>query len=111
MAGKFELKVAKNGEIYFNLLAENGDILLKSEMYKTKASATNGIESVKKNADDASRFERLESSNAKQYFVLKAGNHQIIGQSSLYASADERDAAIASLQALAADAAVADLTA
>ncbi len=48
MAGKFELKQAKNGEYHFNLLAGNGQIILTSEMYKTKASAENGIESVKK---------------------------------------------------------------
>lgn len=36
MAGKFELKKAKNGQIYFNLKAGNGQIVLKSEMYKEK---------------------------------------------------------------------------
>lgn len=39
MAGKFELKVAKNGQFHFNLLAGNGQVILQSEMYETKASA------------------------------------------------------------------------
>lgn len=41
MAGKFELKQAKNGDYHFNLLAGNGQIIMSSEMYKTKASAGN----------------------------------------------------------------------
>ena len=44
MAGKFELKVAKNGKYHFNLLAGNGQIILSSEMYESKSAAENGIE-------------------------------------------------------------------
>jgi uncharacterized protein len=53
MAGKFELKQAKSGQFHFNLKAGNGEIIATSEMYESKASAKNGIESVKKNAADA----------------------------------------------------------
>lgn len=53
MAGKFELKQAKSGQYHFNLKAGNGEIIATSEMYESKASAKNGIESVKKNAADA----------------------------------------------------------
>lgn len=110
MAGKFELKQAKNGEFHFNLLAGNGQIILSSEMYKAKASAENGIESVKKNAPDAARFEQLTATNGKYYFVLKAANHQIIGQSQMYESAASRDNGIESVQKNAPDANVDDLT-
>ncbi len=54
MAGKFDLKKAKDGQFYFNLKAANDQVLLKSEMYKAKSGASNGIESVKKNAPEAS---------------------------------------------------------
>jgi uncharacterized protein YegP (UPF0339 family) len=47
---KFEIKKAKNDEYYFHLKAGNGETILASEMYVSKASAENGIESVKKNA-------------------------------------------------------------
>ena len=50
MAGKFELKKAKDGQFMFNLKATNGQVILTSELYKTKASAENGIESVRKNS-------------------------------------------------------------
>jgi uncharacterized protein YegP (UPF0339 family) len=39
MAGKFELKTAKNGKFFFNLKASNGQIILSSEMYETKSAA------------------------------------------------------------------------
>lgn len=106
MAGKFELKQAKNEEFYFNLLNEDGKVILTSEMYKTKASAENGIESVQKNAPDDARYERLTSANGKPYFVLKAGNHQIIGQSQMYDSEDKRELSIEQAKQLAAAAAV-----
>ena len=51
--GKFEIKVAKNGEYVFNLKAANGQVILTSQMYKSKASCENGIASVKKNAEKA----------------------------------------------------------
>ncbi len=53
MAGKFELKKTSNGQFRFNLKASNGQVIATSESYKTKASALNGIESVKKHAPDA----------------------------------------------------------
>ncbi len=50
---KFELYTDKSGEFRFRLKATNGEIIAVSEGYKTKTSALNGIESVKKNAPDA----------------------------------------------------------
>lgn len=50
---KFELYTDKAGEFRFRLKAKNGEVIATSEGYKAKASALNGIESVKKNAPDA----------------------------------------------------------
>lgn len=52
-AKRFEKKEAKNGEQYFVLKAANGEIIGKSEMYKTAKSLENGIASVQKNAPEA----------------------------------------------------------
>lgn len=83
--GKFEIKVAKNGSHFFNLKSGNGQIILSSEMYNTKAACENGIASVQKNAADDSRYERKEGASGKHHFNLKAGNHQVIGSSQMYA--------------------------
>ncbi|MCR5484984.1 MAG: YegP family protein [Clostridiales bacterium] len=56
---KYEVYTDKAGEIRFRLKASNGEIVATSEGYKSKASALNGIESIKKNAPDA-KLEKLE---------------------------------------------------
>ncbi len=108
--GKFVISKRKNGEFQFNLKAGNGQVILTSEGYTTKASCTNGIESVRKNAQDDSKFDKKTSSNGKEYFNLKATNGQIIGTSEMYESAASRDNGIASVKASAADAKVEDET-
>ena len=54
MAGKFVLSKTKNGQYTWVLKAGNGETIAQSETYSSKAAAKNGIESVKKNASDAS---------------------------------------------------------
>ena len=54
---KFEVYLDKSGEYRFRLKARNGEIIATSEGYKAKASCLNGIESVKKNAPEASTEE------------------------------------------------------
>lgn len=98
MAGKFELKTANNGKFHFNLKAGNGQIILSSEMYESKASATNGIASVQKNAADDGRYDRKTSSNGKPYFSLKAGNGEVIGTSEMYESAAAMENGIESVK-------------
>lgn len=98
MPGKFEIKKAKDGQYHFNLKASNGEIILSSEMYKTKRSANNGIASVQKNSVEAVRFERRKSKSDKPYFVLKAANHQVIGQSEFYESDRAMENGIKSVQ-------------
>lgn len=106
---KFEVKVAKNGQFYFNLKAGNGEIILSSEMYKAKASCMNGIASVKKNAADEAKYDLTQSANGKWHFNLKAANHQVIGSSQMYASESSAKNGIASVKANAADADVVEV--
>jgi len=110
MAGKFELKKSKNEKYFFNLKAGNGQIILSSEMYNSKASANNGIESVKKNGPDDGRYDRKESSSGQPFFTLKARNGEIIGKSEMYNSKAARENGIESVKKNAPDAAVDDLT-
>lgn len=111
MAGKFELKLAKSGQFHFNLLASNGQVIMQSEMYESKASALNGIASIQKNAADDAKYDRLVSKSSKPYFVLKAGNHQVIGQSQMYESEAGRDNGIESVKKNAPEGVIVDLTA
>ncbi|MEO6285491.1 MAG: YegP family protein [Dyadobacter sp.] len=109
--GKFAVSTRANGEYQFNLKADNGQTILASEGYSTKASCENGIESVRKNAPDEGRYERLTSKNGKYYFSLKAGNGQVIGSSEMYESTSGRDNGIESVKKNAPDATIDDQTA
>ncbi len=111
MAGKFELKKGSSGKFMFNLKAGNGKVILTSQLYRTKAAAQVGIESVKQHAADDANFERKNSAKGEPYFVLKAANAQVIGTSETYTSSPAREKGIASVKSHALDAAVADLTA
>lgn len=53
MAGKFEVYKDAAGKFRFRLKASNGQVIATGEAYESKASALNGIESVRKNAADA----------------------------------------------------------
>lgn len=108
--GKFEITIRKNGEFQFNLKAGNGQGILISEGYTTKAACMNGVESVRKNAQEDKRFDRLEAKNGKPYFNLKATNGQIIGSSEMYESVAARENGIQSVAKNAPDAIIDDKT-
>ncbi|MGY1425233.1 YegP family protein [Lysobacter sp. A289] len=98
MAGTYTLETATNGKIHFSLKAGNGQVILPSQMYESKAAAKAGIASVQSNCGNDARYERVVASNGKFYFRLKAGNHQVIGSSQMYASEAARDAGIESVK-------------
>lgn len=110
MAATFELSKSSDGQFRFTLKGDNGETVLTSELYTTKAAAENGIASVKANAGHDARYERLVAANGKPYFNLKAANGQVIGSSRLYEVETSREVVIASTQRQAATAEVKDLT-
>jgi uncharacterized protein YegP (UPF0339 family) len=81
----FKLTHGKSGKFHFTLHAKNQQVVLTSEAYNTRTAAVNGIASVKKNAATRDSFETRAAKNGKSYFVLKAKNGEIIGQSQMYA--------------------------
>lgn len=111
MAGKFELYKDQGGEFRFRLKAANGQAILASEGYKTKVSCLNGVESVKKNAPDDTKYERKLANSGKPMFNLRATNGQVIGTSQTYESEASRDNGIESVKKNAPDAAIDDQTA
>lgn len=90
----FETFKGLDGKYYFHLKANNGQIVLQSQGYTTKASATNGIASVKTNGANLARFEVRAAADGQSYFVLKAGNGAVIGRSEMYVSNSNAQAGI-----------------
>lgn len=107
--GTFVISTRSNGEFQFRLKAGNGQVILASEGYTTKAACLNGVESVKKNSQEDARFDRLESKNEKFYFNLKATNGQIIGTSEMYETKASMENGIASVAKNAPDAEVKEM--
>ncbi len=103
---KFEVYQDARSEYRFRLKANNGQTILASEGYSAKAGCMNGIESVRKNSQDDSKFDRKTSSNGKHYFNLKASNGQVIGTSEMYESSSGMENGIASVRTNAPDASV-----
>ncbi|MCL6746888.1 YegP family protein [Kosakonia sp. R1.Fl] len=98
MSGWFELSRSSDNQYRFVLKAGNGEIILTSELYRTKSSAENGITSVQTNCPLDDRYEKKTASNGKYYFNLKAANHQVIGTSQMYATLQSRETGIASVK-------------
>jgi uncharacterized protein len=109
IAGKFEIKKSKAG-FSFSLKANNGQVILSSEVYKYKKGALDEIASVKKNADNDARYEVKKSTKCAPYFVLLAANNEIIGKSEMYASLKSSRGGMASVKKFAAEVSTDELT-
>ncbi len=110
MPGKFELTQAKNGQFSFTLKASNGEVLLTSERYAARKNAKRAIAAVQKNAAEPAHFVPRTSRKGESYFVLRAGNNQIIGTSGKYASPKAMEKGIKSVQRTAPGARIEDLS-
>ncbi len=96
--GKFETFVGKDGKTYFHLLAGNGEKVLQSQGYATQASALSGIESLKANGQDASKYLLREASDGSWYFVVaSAANGDILAASEMYVSQSNATRAMTSV--------------
>src|ERR1044071_14220 len=110
MAGSFVIEKGSTGKYRFNLRAGNNEIILTSETYEAKASAENGIASVRTNSQDDARFTRKTATDGSPYFVLTAANGQVIGTSEMYSSTAARENGITSVKANSPTATVIDKT-
>ena len=109
--GKFVLKETATG-IKFDLKAGNGEVILTSEVYTTKAACLKGIESIKTSCvgevEDQTvesiaevkhpKFELYQDKAGEYRFRLKARNGEIVGVSEGYASKAGCENGIASVK-------------
>lgn len=96
MPGYYVIKKGSTGQYHFNLKADNNEVILTSETYTTKQNAQTGIASCQVNSPFDARYDKRTSSASQPYFVLKAANGEIIGNSQMYSSTAARDNGIAS---------------
>ena len=96
---RFKITKGPSDEYTFNLTAANAEKILSSERYTSHSAAVNGIASVKENAKLEARFARRLAKDETLYFVLKAGNGEIVGTSETYTSSGAREGGIAAVRA------------
>ena len=110
MAASYEIKRARNKQYYFDLKAANGEVVLTSEMYKTRAGVNKGIESVTKNGPDCLMYDMKMDNRRQYYFLLKAANNRVIGKSESYTTAAKMEKGIQSVMKSARSDVVRDLS-
>lgn len=107
---KFEIFKGTNEHFYFHLKAGNGEIILASQGYTTKANCQKGIHSVSVNSKNEENFTKKKAKDGKNYFVLMATNGQVIGNSQMYTTTSARDHGIRSVYQNATGAEIIDIT-
>jgi uncharacterized protein YegP (UPF0339 family) len=110
MPAQFVLRKTANDRFHFNLTAENNKVILTSQTYASKSGAENGIASVRDNAADDARYQRLTSKDGKFYFNLQAANNKVIGNSEMYTTQGARDNGIEAVKRVGPGAPVSDRT-
>ena len=110
--GKFVVKEVKTG-FKFDLKATNGQVVASSEVYKSKPSCLNGINSVINNAPIANledqtvegftkeknpKFEIFKDKAGEFRFRLKAKNGEIIATSEGYKAMDSCKSGVESVR-------------
>lgn len=109
MSGVFEVYKDKADEYRFRLKASNGEIVLSSEGYSSKAGCMNGIESVKKNCKVPERFQTYQDKAGKYRFRLTAANGQVIGVGEAYETEASCSAGMESVKRWAMDSEIREL--
>ncbi len=95
--GKFVITRVTTGEYYFNLVADNLQIILTSPLNSSKLSCFKGIDLVK-NSCPYENYERKQTVDNKYYFVLKASDGKEIGKSEMYSSKAGMESGIESVK-------------
>lgn len=83
--GKWIIKEKGEGEFVAFLYANNGEIMLTSEIYTSEDSARAGIDTIRKNVDGGT-FVNYKDKNKNFYFKLKSVKNRILCVSETYKS-------------------------
>jgi len=81
---KFVINKNINGEFKYEFLDQFEQLIFSKSGYKNKAMCLKVIESIKRNAQEDSKFYRKRTADNECYFNLKSSNGQILGISEIY---------------------------
>lgn len=101
MPASFVLKRSADKQFHIVLTAENGEPILTSETFTTKAGAQGGIQSVRDSSTKDELFERKQTADGGYYFILKSDNGEPIGRSGMYPYLDAAERGVAAVKRVA----------
>jgi uncharacterized protein len=94
------------GEFSFHLTASQGEIILASQRYASRANAEDGVAAVHASASLDSNYERRRASDGRSSFLLKSSNGRVVGTSEMYSSTSAMENGMAAVKRSAPDAVV-----
>ena len=94
---RVDVLIGETGAYRFNVLAQNGQIVLSSEQYTSVEGAYNGAFAVQAAAVKATSFKLIESDKGF-HFTVSADNGEIIGVSQMYTTKAAAQNGIASVK-------------
>jgi uncharacterized protein len=97
---RVDVEQGATGQFRFNVVAENGQVVLSSETYTTAAAAWNGAYAVQDAAGDSANFQIKIASDGRAYFTLTALNGQVVGTSQMYASGQAANKGITAVKSV-----------
>ena len=93
----FQIYKDKAGKYRFRLKAKNGENIISSQAYASRATCMKGIKSVSKHSADNSNFKSKENKAGKWNFNLVAANNRVIATSQSYADKSSMNKGIKSV--------------
>lgn len=96
--GKIVFITGSDGHYYFDLLAGNDQVILRSWGFNNETDRERIINNMRRNYKQSNWFERKRSKAGEYYFVLRDEGGNIIGFSPMYASEASRDNGIESVR-------------
>lgn len=94
---RVDIHEVEDGTMYFNVVAQNGEVVLTSERYNSRVSVLDGT-LLAQDAAGAGRATLKTASDGSFYFTLSAANGEVLGTSELYTSRAGAENGIASVQ-------------
>lgn len=111
MASSFVLKKSDDGDIYFNFLDKDGEVVLISGNYPDKTLAEEAIKDLRVNSLMSQQLAAGKTPAGEQFFVVKGSDGAILVKSALYTSQMVMDNALHCVKDNVCVAEVQDLTA
>lgn len=102
-SGKWVIEVKGESEYIAKLYANNGEVMLSSELYTTEKGARNGIATLIKNIAQTGTFEIYQDKNKNYYYKLKNANKRLLCVGEIYKTKDQCVKAVESVKRLVTD--------